>query len=257
MRFVDLNSDMGEGFGPYTMGDDAAMLKIVTSANVACGFHAGDPIIMDRTVSMALANRVDVGAHPGFADLWGFGRRVIVGDSPKTIEKFVAYQLGALQAIAIAAGHKVTHFKAHGALGNLMFTNTEISEAVANAVASVDKDLIFVIPPRTEGERVAERRGLRIAREIFADRAYTPEGHLVSRKLPGAVIHDKDECATRVVRMLEEQAVFDIEGNKFHVRIDSVCVHGDTQDAVEVAAAVRSSIEAAGLALRPLSQHDL
>lgn len=254
MQFVDLNSDMGEGFGRYTMGDDAAMLDIVTSANVACGFHAGDPVIMDKTVSIALGNGVDVGVHPGFADVWGFGRRVIVGDSPKVIEKFVTYQIGALQAIAIAAGHRVTHFKAHGALGNLMFANTEIAEAVARAVVSVDRDLIYVIPPCTEGERVAEKMGLRIAREIFADRAYTPEGFLVPRKQPGAVIHDADEAAKRVVRMLQEQAIFDLEGKRIPVKIDSICVHSDAPGAVAMARAVRASVQAAGIEFRPLSR---
>ncbi|WOD17004.1 LamB/YcsF family protein [Paraburkholderia kirstenboschensis] len=254
MNFVDLNSDMGEGFGPYEMGDDEAMLDIVSSANIACGFHAGDPDIMHRTVVAALARGVDVGAHPGFNDVWGFGRRTIVGDSIKTIENLIAYQIGALRAIAYAAGYKVTHFKTHGALGNLMFKDREISDAIARAVKAVDRELLYVIPPNTEGERAGERAGLHVLREVFADRAYTDEGHLVSRRQEGAVIHDKDEAAERVVRMVEDRCITTHSGKRIPVQVDSICVHGDTAGAVAMAFAVKTRLLQTGVEIRPLSK---
>jgi UPF0271 protein len=254
MSIIDLNSDMGEGFGPYKMGDDEAMLDIVSSANIACGFHAGDPDIMHKTVSGALARGVDVGAHPGFNDVWGFGRRTIVGDSVKTIENLIAYQIGALQAIARAAGHKVTHFKTHGALGNLMFNDKDVSEAIARAVKAVGRELLYVIPPCTEGERAGMRSGLNVVREVFADRAYTDEGHLVSRRLAGAVVHDPLEASQRVLRMIEDRCITSISGKKLPVKVDSICVHGDTDGAIQMAAAVRATLVDAGVSIRPLSK---
>ncbi|KVR69006.1 hypothetical protein WL74_29070 [Burkholderia cepacia] len=254
MNVVDLNSDMGEGFGPYKMGDDETMLDIVSSANIACGFHAGDPDIMRTTVESALARSVDVGAHPGFNDVWGFGRRTIMGDSLKTIENLIAYQIGALQAIAHAAGHKVTHFKTHGALGNLMFKDQGISDAIARAVRAVDRDLLYVIPPNTEGERAGERAGLHVLREVFADRAYTDEGHLVSRRLEGAVIHDTTEATERVLRMVEDRCITSKSGKRIPVSVDSICVHGDTTGAVCMASEVRRGLVAAGVTIQPLSK---
>jgi UPF0271 protein len=254
MSIVDLNSDMGEGFGPYKMGDDEAMLGIVSSANIACGFHAGDPDIMHKTVSIALARNVDVGAHPGFNDVWGFGRRVILGDSLKTIENLIAYQVGALQAIAHAAGHKVTHFKAHGALGNLMFNDEAISEAVVRAVKAVDRDLLYVIPVNTEGERAGERAGLHVIREVFADRAYTDEGHLVSRRLEGAVIRDSKVAAERVLRMIEDQCVTSLSGKRIPISVDTICVHGDTPGAVSMASELRRCLVDAGVTIQPISK---
>lgn len=253
MDIVDLNSDMGEGFGPYKMGEDDAMLAIVTSANIACGFHAGDPDIMHRTVAGALRRGVDVGAHPGFNDVWGFGRRTIAGDSPKTIENLIAYQIGALQAIAHAAGHKVTHFKTHGALGNLMFKDADISDAIARAVKAVDRDLLYVIPPNTEGEKAGERAGLHVLREVFADRAYTDEGHLVSRRLEGAVIHDTQEAAARVLRMVEDRCITALSGKRIPVAIDSICVHGDTAGSIAMALEVKNTLVAAGVKVQPLA----
>lgn len=254
MSVVDLNSDMGEGFGPYKMGDDEAMLNIVTSANIACGFHAGDPDIMRTTVESALVRGVDVGAHPGFDDIWGFGRRTIVGDSLKTIENLIAYQIGALQAIAHTAGYKVTHFKTHGALGNLMFKDQSISEAIARAVKSVDRDLLYVIPPNTEGERAGERAGLHVLREVFADRSYTDEGHLVSRSLEGAVIHNPAQATQRVLRMVEDQCITSQLGKRIPVPVDSICVHGDTAGAVSMASEVRRGLVAAGVMIQSLSK---
>ena len=203
MASVDLNSDMGEGFGPWQMGDDAAMLDIVTSANVACGWHAGDPNIMYRTAEIAKAKGVSIGAHPGFGDLWGFGRRVIRGDSMADLEKQVAYQIGAMQALATLAGHKVTHVKAHGALGNMINDDEDMALAIGRAIKGVDPALVYVVMPGLPTERVAERLGLAMAREVFADRTYDDNGNLTSRKKDGAVIHDAELAAERVLRMVE------------------------------------------------------
>jgi len=251
---VDLNSDMGEGFGPWRMGDDAAMLDIVTSANVACGFHAGDPIIMTETARLARARGVGIGAHPGFMDLWGFGRRVIRGDSDGDIERMIAYQIGALQATAALAGHKVTHVKAHGALSNIACVERGLADAIGRAVKAVDPRLIFVVMPATELERAGETLGLPLAREIFADRTYDDSGNLTSRKTPGAVIHDASVAAKRVVEMVADGALRSVSGKRIPVAIDTICVHGDNPAAVELARAVRVALEKAGVALRPMHQ---
>ena len=251
MASVDLNSDMGEGFGPWQMGDDAAMLDIVTSANVACGWHAGDPIIMHRTAEIAKAKGVSIGAHPGFGDLWGFGRRVIRGDSMAELEKQVAYQIGAMQALAAMAGHKVTHVKAHGALGNMSNDDEDIALAIGRAIKGVDASLVYVVMPGLPTERVAERLGLAMAREVFADRTYDDNGNLTSRKKEGAVIHDAALAAERVLRMVEDQEVVTVTGKVLKVVIDTICVHGDNPAAVAMARTVRQRLEAAGIAVKP------
>ncbi len=257
MYAVDLNSDMGESFGVYKMGDDAAMLRIVSSANVACGFHAGDPLVMAETVEQARANGVDVGAHPGFMDLWGFGRRTIQGERPQDIEKILIYQIGALQAMALAHGHRVTHVKTHGALGNMAFVDRALSDAIVRAIKAVDPALVLVTSPNNETENAAQAGGLRIAREIFADRGYGDNGLLLPRKEPGAMIHDPQEAAERIVRMIQERAITSVNGKKFAARIDTICVHGDSAHAVAMAAAVRAALEREGIAIRPISQLDL
>lgn len=248
---VDLNSDMGESFGVYTLGDDAAMLEIVTSANVACGFHAGDPLVMHETARLAKANGVAVGAHPGFRDLWGFGRRPIMGERPEDVEKEILYQIGALQAIAAAAGHKVTHLKTHGSLGNIAAVDADLAMAVARASAAIDRDLFFVAIPGTEIERAGEKLGLRVVREAYADRTYDDDGNLTSRKKPGAVIHDPQIACQRVLRMLEEGAITSVNGKKIPVKIDTICVHGDNPAAVGMARAIREALIAAGVTIRP------
>ena len=198
MDVIDLNCDMGESFGAWTMGSDAEMLKIVSSANVACGFHGGDPLVMFETVSRAKENGVGIGAHPSFFDVWGFGRRQIQGEKPEDIEKMVVYQIGALQGVARAVGHRVGHVKAHGTLANLAAVDRPTALAIGRAIAAVDPELIYVVMAGTELERAAHELGLRMAREIYADRAYDDTGNLVSRKLPGAVLHDPEEAAARV-----------------------------------------------------------
>ncbi len=251
-RGVDLNSDMGESFGAWSMGDDAAMLKIVTSANVACGFHAGDPLVMAETASQAKANNVDIGAHPSFMDLWGFGRRQIRGDSPADIEKMIAYQIGALQGVAAMVGHRVSHVKAHGALSNMAAVERDLARAIARGIRAVDRELIFVVMPMTELEKAGSAEGLKLAREVFADRAYDDTGNLVSRKLPGAMLHDAGEAAERMLRMVSDGVIECASGKRIKVDIDTICVHGDNPAAVAMAGAVRGALEQAGIPLRHL-----
>lgn len=246
---VDLNSDMAEGFGAYRMGDDDAILKVVTSANIACGFHGGDPEIMATTFALAKERGVAVGAHPGFPDLWGFGRRN-VPFSAGEIERLVAYQIGAAQAMSAYAGHPITHVKTHGALGNLTQQNAEVAMAVNRAVKAVDPSLVCLVIALGHQQRQANEMGLKTASEIFADRAYTDEGYLVDRKIPGSVIHDPTEAAARVIRMIRAGAIETITGKSIRTPIDSICVHSDTPAAVMIAATVRYGLETDGIAVK-------
>jgi len=248
---IDLNCDMGESFGAYTIGDDAAMLDLVTSANIACGFHGGDPLIMARVVGLARERNIAIGAHPSFLDLWGFGRRPILGDTPDEVGKFVLYQIGALQAIAADAGHAVTHVKMHGSLANMAQIDQDLADGVARAIRAAGRDLIFVVMPGMATEKAAAKLGLRMAREIYADRTYDDDGNLTARKKPGAVLHDGAEAASRVLQMLEEQAIRTVSGARLPVRIDSVCVHGDNHAGVEMARQVRAAVEQAGARIAP------
>lgn len=257
MDAIDLNCDMGESFGAWTMGDDAAMLKIVSSANVACGFHAGDPLVMFETVARARENGVGVGAHPSFLDVWGFGRRRIEGEKPEDIEKAVVYQIGALQGVARALDYRVGHVKAHGSLANLAAVDRTTALAIGRAIAAVDRDLVYVVMAGTELERAAAELNLPRAREIYADRAYDDSGNLVSRKLPGAVLHDPEEAAERVLAMVREGAIVSQSGKRIPVAIDTVCVHGDNPAAVAMATRVRERLEGAGIAIRPMARHGL
>ncbi|MFN8760352.1 MAG: LamB/YcsF family protein [Tagaea sp.] len=254
MVSVDLNSDLGESFGAWNMGDDGAMLDIVTSANVACGFHAGDPDTMRATCEAAKARGVAIGAHPGFHDLQGFGRRQILGLTAREIEALIAYQIGALQGIATAAGHRVTHVKVHGALSNMAMTDRTIAEALARAIKAVDPSLVFVVIPLTQLEAAGEAANLPLAREIYADRAYEDDGTLMSRKKPGAVLHDPAEVAARVVRMVRERAIVGAGGKKMALGIDTVCIHGDSPGAVAMARAVRAELTAAGVTIAPFAR---
>ena len=254
MATIDINCDMGEGFGVYALGDDASMLKIVTSANIACGFHAGDPLVMHRTLKGAKDNGVGVGAHPGFLDLWGFGRRPIHGERPADIEKIILYQVGALMGLAADVGHRVRHVKTHGALGNLAAEDRDLAEAVARAVKTIDRNLMLVVMPGQETEKAGEKSGLPLVREIYADRAYEDNGNLVSRRLEGAVIHDADVASERVIRMIGDGAIISRSGKKVPTRIDSVCVHGDTPGAVAMARRLRERLEAGGIKLATMAE---
>ena len=250
---IDLNCDMGEGFGPWPMGDDDAMLDIVTSANVACGFHAGDPEIMFRTAEAARRKGVALGAHPGFQDLAGFGRRPIRGLSTGEVERMVAYQIGALQAVAALAGHRVTYVKVHGALNNMANVEEDLALAIARAMRGVDRDLVNLCMPGLAMERASERLGVPVAREFFADRTYEDDGQLTSRAKPGAVLHDPDAAAARVLQTLAEGAVTATSGRRIPIALDSICVHGDEPTAVEMARRVRAALEANGVELAPFT----
>jgi 5-oxoprolinase (ATP-hydrolysing) subunit A len=249
MPDIDLNCDLGEGFGDWRMGDDGAMLGIVSSVNVACGFHAGDPQIMAETFAAAKRAGVAIGAHPAYPDLQGFGRRPMPY-SPREIERLIAYQLGAAMGVAALAGHRITHVKAHGSLANRATEDAPAAEAIARAVKSVDPTLVILAIAGTEIERAAARCGMKAAREIFADRAYTTAGNLVPRSEPGAVIHDAKLAAARVLAMLEAGAIIAVDGTMVPVGIDSICVHGDTPGAVAMAQAVRAALTGAGYRLR-------
>ena len=248
-RRVDLNCDCGEGFGAYAMGDDEAMLSIVTTANVACGFHAGDPDTMEATFALAKRNGVAVGAHPGFADLAGFGRRPMVR-SEAEIERLVAYQIGAAQGLAALAGHTITHVKPHGALSNIAMADAGVARAIARATRHVDGSLAFLAIAGTELERAGTAEGLATIREIYADRGYTDEGHLLPRSATGAVLCDVHEAAERATAMIAEGAVIARSGRRVPAAIESVCVHGDTPGAVAMARAVRAALEGAGIEIR-------
>lgn len=250
MRNIDLNSDCGESFGVYKMGDDAAMLDIVTSANVACGFHGGDPEVMAATFRMAKEKGVAVGAHPSFPDLWGFGRRRLPF-SNEEIERLVAYQIGAAQALAAYAGHKITHVKPHGALSNVAMEDRDVARAIARAVRAVDSSLAFLAVARSALEQAGAAEQLNVVSEIFADRAYTERGLLLPRSQPGAVLDDPELIADRMLVMVSEGAVVGIGGKRIPTPIHSVCVHGDTPNAVAIAKAVRMKLEDAGIALQP------
>ena len=243
---IDLNSDLGEGYGPWQMGDDAAMLDLVTTANIACGFHAGDPETMRRTVALARERGVAVGAHPGYADLIGFGRRPVHGVGPNEIETLVAYQVAALQAVATLADHRVTHVKTHGALGNACADDDALADAVARGIEAADPQLAFMVMPGTATERAAERAGLLPIREIYADRTYDDSFNLTNRRVAGAVIHDADVALERVMRAVSEDRLESVSGKSLDVSIDSVCVHGDNPAAVVMARALRTGLEAAG-----------
>jgi UPF0271 protein len=249
---VDLNSDLGEGFGRWELGDDDALLDVVTSANVACGFHAGDAVTMRRVCERAAERGVAIGAQVGYRDLPGFGRRFIDVEPP-ALTQDVVYQLGALQAFAAVAGSRVRYVKPHGALYNAIVTHEEQAAAVVQAVLDVDPALPVMGLPGSAWLRQAEQAGLRVVREAFADRAYTPEGALVSRRLPGAVLHDADEIARRCVAMATGQPVQDVDGGELRLSPESICVHGDTDGAVEIARRVRAELERAGVALAPFA----
>lgn len=249
---VDLNGDLGEGFGRWRMGEDEALLGLVTSANVACGFHAGDPDIMVATARMAKERGVAVGAHPGFRDLEGFGRRAIPCN-PAEVERLVAYQIGALSGCAALAGHRVTYVKAHGALANLSNAEADIARAVARAVRAVDRSLVLMVMPGLAAEAAGLAEGLPLAREVYADRAYAEDGQLAPRAAAGAVIAEPGEAASRTLRMLGEGAVRTLSGRAIPVAIDTVCVHGDAPEAVATATAVRAALEAAGHVLAPFA----
>ncbi|NVK16106.1 MAG: LamB/YcsF family protein [Rhodobacteraceae bacterium] len=247
-RTVDLNADMGEGFGAWSLGDDAGLLDIVTSANIACGYHAGDPDVMAVTMKNAAAKGVGIGAHPGFPDLQGFGRRRM-SVPYETLGNMVRYQLGAAQAMARAAGGEVRHLKLHGALANMASEDVEMARACYQAALSVDPQIIIMVLAGTAQQQAAQELGCNTACEIFADRAYNDDATLVDRRLPGAVIHDPDEAAGRMVEMVQDKAIITASGKRIPARIDTICLHGDTPAALAIASAVRNALLENGVSL--------
>ncbi len=253
MYKVDLNSDLGESFGAYTIGLDNEVIAHVSSVNVACGYHAGDPLVMEKTVAAAKAAGVAVGAHPGFPDLMGFGRRNMVV-SPKEVKAYVKYQLGALMAFAAAEGIRLQHCKPHGALYNMAGKDMDLALAIAEAIAEVDKNIILLGLANSKMIDAGKQLGLRVANEVFADRAYQADGSLVPRKLPGAVIHDKDEAIARTVRMVTEGKVTAITGEEVEIAAHSICVHGDNPSAVEFVKNIRTQLIARGVEIAPIRE---
>jgi UPF0271 protein len=247
---IDLNSDLGEGFGPWSMGDDAAMLNIVTSANIACGGHASDPETMYQTLKLATARGVIVGAHPGYNDPMGFGRRVIPME-PAEIGRMVAAQIGALQGVAALAGARVAYVKPHGALANLAAADLDVSKAIVAAVRALSPDLAILAISGTVLEQVARAAQGPVFSEIFADRAYQSNGQLVPRSQPGAVIHDAEAAATRLLAFLDSGLMPVLNGDPIPLAAQSICVHGDNPSAVQMAQLIRARLTAAGLGLAP------
>ncbi len=246
MLTVDLNADMGESFGPWSMGDDAALLNIVTSANIACGAHAGDPDVMAHTMALARDNGVGIGSHPGFADLQGFGRRrmtVPIG----SLQNSIRVQVGASLGMARAQGATVRHIKLHGAMSNMSCEDEGMARALYEAALSVDPDLIVMVLAATQQLKAVQSLGCAYACEIFADRAYNDDATLVDRSLPGAVIHDPDIAGARMVEMVKAQAIITDSGKHIPTPIDTICLHGDTPTAVQIAGAVRQQLEAADI----------
>ena len=250
MSVIDLNSDLGESLGAWSMGDDAAMLDIVSSANVACGFHAGDPAGILATLKAAQARGVAVGAHVAYPDLLGFGRRNMDVASADLVAD-VIYQIGALQGLAQAAGTRITYVKPHGALYNTIAHDSAQALDVITAIRDVDANLALVALAGSPLVRWAQDAGLRVIAEAFADRAYTPQGALVSRREPGAVLHDSALVASRMLRLVRDGVVEAVDGSLASVQAQSICVHGDSPGAVAMARAVRAALEADGIAVRP------
>lgn len=249
---INLNSDLGEAFGAWPMGDDAAMMDIVASANIACGFHGGDPMVMTRTVRTAIAKGVSLGAHPGYPDLQGFGRRAM-GMSVAEVEAMVAYQIGALSAIAAACGGRVTHVKPHGALSNLAAVNSDMANALGRAIKAVDASLIFLAPAGSEMAKAGHKIGLPMAEEVFADRNYDDNGNLVPRGSANAMVHDSDEAAQNVMRMITQGVIRSVSGKDVPCTVHSVCVHGDEETAVAMARRLRATLEKNGVAIVALT----
>jgi len=237
-KVVDLNCDMGESFGNYKIGQDDEVIKYITSANIACGFHAGDPNVMRYTVKLAKENNVAIGAHPGFPDLQGFGRRKM-DISSEEVKNIITYQVGALQAIAKTEGISLQHVKPHGALYNTIANDKKLGQAVVEAILKIDKDLILVALAKSKIIDIALKLGLRVAREGFADRVYNSDGTLVKRSIPDAVIFDPDLIAERVIKMIDQQKVETIDGEIIDLQIDTICLHGDNINALNVIKAIR------------------
>ena len=248
---IDLNSDLGESFGPWPMGQDAVLMDSISSANVACGFHAGDPGAMRATIALAREKGVAIGAHPGFQDLVGFGRRELKA-TPAEVEDLVLYQVAALAGMASAQGVRLQHVKAHGALYNMACRDRALADAIARAVAAFDRSLILFGLPNSELLRAGEAAGLSVAAEVFADRAYDPDGSLTSRTKPGSVIHDTPKVVERAIKMVRDKQVIAVNGSAIALQADTICLHGDTPGAAALAREIRRGLESAGIRITAL-----
>lgn len=253
---INLNADMAEGFGAYDIGDDNGILKIIGSANIACGFHAGDPLTMRRVVENAKREGVTVGVHPGFNDLWGFGRRRI-DMRPEDLEYMVAYQIGALQAMASYSNVKVTHLKPHGALNNMAAENKEYAMAIGRAIKAVDSSIIYLALSGSEMEKAGRSLGLRVALEGFCDRQYEDDGNLTSRKIPGSVFKDPAVATKQVVDMVVHNFITTRSGKQIPCKVHSLCVHGDEPTAVALAKQVREGLEKAGVKMVTIPEMEI
>jgi UPF0271 protein len=251
VKKVDLNTDSGESFGNYKIGNDEEVFKYVTSANIACGFHAGDPNVMRKTVRLAKNLGVAVGAHPGFPDLLGFGRRNME-ITKNELENYIIYQLGALEAFTRAEGIDLQHVKAHGALYNMAVTRHDYAEALANAVKTFNPKLIIIALPNSEMRKISEEIGLKVAYEFFADRNYKEDGSLVPRSHPQALVINIEEAIKRAIRAVDEGLVRTIDGKDLEVTVHTICIHGDSPHASEIAKALRTKLEEVGIKVAPL-----
>jgi UPF0271 protein len=255
-KSINLNADIAEGWGAYDIGNDVELMKVITSASVACGFHAGDANTMRRLCMLAKEQGVSVGAHPGFNDLWGFGRRRIQMREAD-LEYMIAYQIGALQAMAAYAGLKVTHLKAHGALNNMAAEDEGYARAIGRAIKAVDRNIIYVALSGSQMEKAARALELPLASEGFPDRRYDDDGNLAPRRIPGTVLKDPKAATEQALRMAQEGEVISLGGKRVKVRTDTLCVHGDEATGVAVARAIRTGLEGAGIAVVPLPQMQL
>jgi 5-oxoprolinase (ATP-hydrolysing) subunit A len=249
MASIDLNSDLGESFGAFTIGYDTELFPLISSANVACGFHGGDPRTLERTIAACKAHGVNVGAHPGFPDLVGFGRRVMTA-TPDEVRTDTLYQLGALDAFCRAARLQMHHVKPHGALSNASMKDEALATAIVTAIRAYNSDLLLFAMPGSALLAAGEAAGLRIAREAFADRAYNADGSLVNRRLPGAMITDPAEAARRMVTLVTSGTLATIDGQTLELHADTICTHSDTPGAVEIVTAVRQALETAGVSIK-------
>lgn len=250
---VNLNADMAEGHGAYDIGNDDEILRIIKSASIACGMHAGDASTMRRVISKAVTEGVSIGAHPGFNDLWGFGRRKIEM-SPSDLENLIAYQIGALQGLANYFGQKVTHLKPHGALNNMAAINDEYAMAIGRAIKGVDSSIIYVALAGSRMEWAGHELGLKVAREGYCDRQYDDDGNLASRKIPGTVLKDPEVAVDQVVRMVTKGEIVSRSGKVIQRQVDTLCVHGDEPTAIALATRVRKGLEEAGVKILPLPE---
>jgi UPF0271 protein len=256
VKRIDLNCDMGESFGAYKLGMDEAVIQYITSANIACAWHAGDPAVMNHTVAIAVEHGVGVGAHPGYPDLLGFGRRNM-DCTMEELRNYVIYQVGALQAFCSAHGTRLQHVKPHGALYLTAVENEDVARAVAEAIVRVNPDLLYVALAGAKGElmtRIGQEVGLKVVYEAFPDRAYSPEGTLVSRRQPGAIIKDPQAVSERALQMVKENAVIAVDGTTIPLEAQTLCVHGDNPKAVDLVKGIRGMLEADGVAVTPMGK---